>query len=142
KSQVTVSLTPSDANGLVAVSGVNQTYYKVDSGSYTQGTSVIIAAPSDGSNDGTHTITYYSTDNAGNAETAHTTTVKIDTTKPSSNDNAPSGWQNSPVTVHLSATDPGASSNPATGSGVASIKYSVDGGTLHTVNAASTDVLI
>ncbi|MGO9271824.1 MAG: protease pro-enzyme activation domain-containing protein [Terriglobia bacterium] len=36
------------------------------------------------------------------------------------------GWFNSPVRVTLSASDPGASSNPATGSGVAATYYGVD----------------
>src|SRR4029077_12867909 len=42
-------------------------------------------APSDHSNDGLHTIEYWATDNAGNAESPHnSTTVKIDTGPPNS----------------------------------------------------------
>ena len=48
-------------------------------------TDVTIAAPADHSNDGVHSIEYWATDNAGNAESPHnSTTVKIDTSKPNS----------------------------------------------------------
>lgn len=78
-SAVTVTLTATDN---VGGSGVASTYYSVDGGPDQVGTTVTIAAPADHSNDGTHTITYYSVDNAGNTETPHSTTVKIDTTPP------------------------------------------------------------
>ena len=76
---VTVTLTASDGSG----AGVDKTYYKVDDATgFTTGTSVMIGAPSTHSNDGTHTVTYYSTDLAGNSEAPTTVTVKIDTTAP------------------------------------------------------------
>src|SRR2546422_8910128 len=64
----TVTLSASDPGA--TASGVDKTFFKVDTGSFTQGVSVLIAAPGDHSNDGTHTITYYSTDKAGNVEVA------------------------------------------------------------------------
>jgi hypothetical protein len=77
-SPVTVTLTPSDAG-----SGVNVTEYSVDGNpSYTVGTSVVIPAPADGSNDGAHTIAYFSVDNAGNIEAVKSATVLIDATPP------------------------------------------------------------
>ncbi|MFL5946424.1 MAG: Ig-like domain-containing protein, partial [Gaiellaceae bacterium] len=77
-SPVTVTLTPGDAG-----SGVNVTEYSVDgNASYTVGTSVAIPAPADGSNDGAHTIAYFSVDNAGNIETVKSATVLIDATPP------------------------------------------------------------
>jgi hypothetical protein len=77
-SDVTVTLTANDAG-----SGVNVTEYSVDGNpSYTVGTSVAIPAPADGSNDGAHTIAYFSVDNAGNIETVKSTTVLIDATPP------------------------------------------------------------
>src|SRR5207253_8872519 len=54
----------------------------LSSGSYTQGTSVLIPAPSGGGNDGVHTIDYYSTDKAGNTEATKHATVRIDTVTP------------------------------------------------------------
>jgi hypothetical protein len=73
-----VSLTANDAG-----SGVNVTEYSVDGNpSYTVGTSVVIPAPADGSNDGAHTVAYFSADNAGNIETIKSTTVLIDATPP------------------------------------------------------------
>src|SRR5207253_1778736 len=77
-SPVTVALTPSDGG-----SGVNVTEYSVDGNpTYTTGTSVSIPAPADGSNDGAHTIAYFSADNAGNIETIKSATVLIDATPP------------------------------------------------------------
>src|SRR5207249_50510 len=81
--------------------------------------SVAIPAPADHSNDGTHTITYRSTDAVGNVETARTATVRIDTIAPATTDNAPAGWSKTAVTVALAATD--------AASGVSTTEYKVDG---------------
>ncbi|MBI4171450.1 MAG: Ig-like domain repeat protein, partial [Actinobacteria bacterium] len=76
---VTVTLSASDGSG----SGVSATQYRVDSGGWTSGTTVVIAAPSDHSNDGTHTIEFYSTDAVGNVESTKSVAITIDTTGPS-----------------------------------------------------------
>jgi hypothetical protein len=55
--------------------------------------------------EGTTTIYYTATDNAGNEESEKSITVKIDTVKPVTTDNAPAGWQKSDVTVALNAVD-------------------------------------
>lgn len=103
----TVTLTAADGDG----SGVAATHYSVDGGPDQVGTTVTIAAPADHSNDGTHTITYYSVDNAGNAETPHSTTVRIDTTPPAAAataETAPNanGWYAGDVTVDWNWADP------------------------------------
>ena len=86
RNAVTVALSAIDPGILdnpPSGTGVANTYYKVDSAPlFGTGTSVNIPAPSDHSNDGSHTITYYSVDNAGNTEQRRTATVKIDTTGP------------------------------------------------------------
>ncbi len=64
------------------VAGVNATYYSVDNGSWVMGDIVYIPAPSDHSNDGTHTIMYYSIDNVGNIEPINTLIIGIDTLSP------------------------------------------------------------
>ncbi|WP_160723161.1 endo-1,4-beta-xylanase [Bacillus sp. USDA818B3_A] len=69
---VKVDLTATD-NG----SGVKATHFKVDNGAEQTGKSITI------SDEGVHTITYWSEDNAGNVEAKHTATVKIDKTAPS-----------------------------------------------------------
>jgi len=94
---VTVTLHASDEHGSLAVSGVAVTHHRVDGGPWQTGTSVEVTG------DGVHTVSYYSTDNAGNDEEAKTsTTVTIATTPPgASSDNAPAGWVNHPVTVTL-----------------------------------------
>jgi hypothetical protein len=74
---VTVTLNASDAESAVASSE-----YRIDGGPYQAGTTVLIPAPFDGSNDGTHTIKYRSTDLAGNVEAIRTATVRIDVTPP------------------------------------------------------------
>ena len=76
---VTVSFKAKDNPG---GSGVAKTEYKLDAGSWTMGTSVTVAAPAGGANDGTHSIAYRSTDEAGNVEAAKTCTVSIDTRRP------------------------------------------------------------
>ena len=95
--------------------------------------------------DGAYAFYTRALDRAGNYEDAPAaadTTTFVDTVAPTSTDDAPAGWQNVDVTVHLSATDPGAGDSPPTGSGVATVKYSVDGGPLQTVSGASADVTV
>jgi hypothetical protein len=65
---------------LVATAGtspVSATYYSLDSGPY-QG----YGAPFPVSGDGTHQLMFYSVDTAGDQETPHGQTIKIDATKP------------------------------------------------------------
>jgi large repetitive protein len=72
---------------------------------------------------GHHSLSYYATDVAGNAESAHQVTVMVDTTAPgisaslSPQPNA-AGWNNQPVTVTLTCVDPPLADGSA-GSGVA-----------------------
>ena len=63
-------------------SGVVATCYQIDGGPWVEGTTSTIPAPADHSYDGTHTVSYYSTDFSGNIEPARSVTVKIETTKP------------------------------------------------------------
>ncbi|PFZ35151.1 hypothetical protein COL64_21585 [Bacillus toyonensis] len=116
---VTVDLTATDNDG----SGVASTYYQLDNGSTQSGKTVQI------SDEGVHTLTYWSVDNAGNVETQHITTVKIDKTVPVTTDNAPTDWVNKDVTVNLTAID-----NDG-GSGVASTYYQLDNGSTQSGNA-------
>ena len=72
--------------------------------------------PFDVSGDGSHAITYWSTDVAGNIEAAHSGWVNIDGDAPSSSDastpalalDSLSGWHNAAQVVTLSAADAGA----------------------------------
>ena len=114
-SAVTVTLSVNEAG-----SGVASTSYRIDGGAFQGGTSIAIPAPADHSNDGVHTIEYRSTDNAGNVEALRSATVRIDTTLPTTTDDAPAGWSSSPVTVTLTPAD--------ALSGIASTQYRVDGG--------------
>jgi phage terminase large subunit-like protein len=111
---VAVTLTPSDA-----LSQVASTTYAVDGGAAQTGTSFTLSA------EGDHTITYSSTDNAGNVEATRTAHVKIDRTAPSishaftPSDYTDSSWTNATkVVVTFTCTD--------AGSGVASCTPPVD----------------
>jgi uncharacterized repeat protein (TIGR01451 family) len=124
--QVTLSATD-------ATSGVASTEYQVDGGTFQtySGNSFTV------SGDGTHTIVYYSIDNAGNQEGNETATFKIDTTKPvtTASISGPigdNGWYIGSVLVTLSATD-------AT-SGVAATEYQVDGGSFLTYSGSPLTV--
>jgi hypothetical protein len=64
------------------LSGVSSTCYRNDGGAPQAGPIIVVPAPADHSMDGLHTVTYYSTDNAGNVESAQTFTARIDTTRP------------------------------------------------------------
>ena len=111
---VTVTLSASDENGGLGVSGVAETHYRVDDGSWQTGTSVEVTG------DGEHTVSYYSTDNAGNEEDVRTSaTLSIATTPPgASSDDAPAGWITHPVTVTLTP-----------GEGALRTTWELDGGT-------------
>ncbi len=122
----TVTLTAGDAGG----PGIASTFYNVD-GAATNSTYTVPFAIT---GDGTHTVTYYSTDTAGAVEATHTLTVTVDTTAPTTTASVsptPSAGQvNGLATVTLTATD-------AT-SGVATTSYSVDGATAQTYTAPFT----
>ena len=75
---VTVSFSAADGTG----SGVSATSYSVDGGSLQQGAAVVVSAPGDHSNDGSHVVQFFSTDQVGNVEAPKTVTVVIDTTAP------------------------------------------------------------
>jgi hypothetical protein len=96
---VTVNLNASDA-----LSGVAATYYSLDGGAQQSGTSIPI------SSEGTHTLQFWSVDNAGNIEAAKSVDVKIDKTPPTiSHTQSPAangnGWNNSNVTVTFTCGD-------------------------------------
>ena len=102
---VTLTFSARDTGG----SGVLRTEYSLDGGrTYTVGTSVVIAAPTNGSNDGTHYVFVRSLDVAENVEDAQVATVRIDAAPPVTTAAAPRGWRNSDVHVRLTATDKGA----------------------------------
>jgi hypothetical protein len=115
---VTVTLSATDAD-----SGVASTKYTIDGGPLQT-----YSAPFTISSEGNHSVSYWSVDNAGNQETAHSISVKIDLNAPSTTATiAPAihnGWYASP-TVTLSATD-------GAGSGVDHISYAIDGGAFQT----------
>ncbi|HVP75879.1 MAG TPA: Ig-like domain-containing protein, partial [Gaiellaceae bacterium] len=123
---VTVTLTPTDGG-----SGVSDTLYSVDNGPTQHGTSVLIPAPSNGSNDGSHTISFQSVDVAGNVESSHSVVVLIDATPPACPSCSASDYMRGTVT--LSAT-------PTSLSGIASVafEYSHDGTTWTTIGTDST----
>lgn len=98
--------------------GVASTHYQLDAGSDSIGTSLTVPAP------GTHTLKFWSVDNAGNAEAAKTATFTViavgaDTTPPVTTSNAVSDY-NGVATITLTPVD--------AGSGVASTYFKLDGG--------------
>jgi hypothetical protein len=127
-SSFAVTLTASDATSGMS-GGAAKTEYKLDgAANWTTGASVAI------SSDGTHTISYRSTDAAGNVEAAKGCTVKLDKTAPTTTSDAPSSSVAAPVTVHLSASD-------GDGSGIASTVYTLNGGPEVTYDPAAGIVL-
>ncbi len=105
-SAVTVTLTPTDAT-----SGVGSTV--LNGSAYT--------TPVSFSTQGTNTITYRSTDNAGNGESNQTASFKIDTVAPSASitSHTDSQWVGGVVTLSGNASD--------STSGVASVEVNIDG---------------
>jgi RHS repeat-associated protein len=119
----TISLTATDN---VGGSGVAATYYRVDGGAQLVGTVVAVSPPASGIT--SHTVSFWSTDNAGNVETAHAVSFTItprDTTPPTTTSNAIASY-NGTATISLTATD------NAGGSGLANTYFVLDGGVLNT----------
>ncbi len=71
---VTVNLSASDSG-----SGIAATYYTLNGGDEQTGTTVNITE------DGIHTLVYWSVDNIGNVEEAHAVTIQVDKTAPTLN---------------------------------------------------------
>jgi hypothetical protein len=119
-SSPSVTLSASDAT-----SGLASTRYSIDGGASQAYTGPFATA------EGSHTVSYWSTDNAGNQETAHTLTVKVDLNAPVTTATLTpaihNGWYASP-TLTLTGDD-------GNGSGIDHISYSLDGGPLTTYSA-------
>ena len=99
------------------MTGVAATYYKFDgAAAYTRYSGPFALDPS-----AHHSLTYYSVDNAGNAETP-TTMTDIRPPVTTASGAQAGAWYGAPVTITLSAVD-----NPG-GSGVASTEYRLDAG--------------
>jgi M6 family metalloprotease-like protein len=110
----TVALSATDESSSVAA-----TWCKVGAAAWLQGSSVVIPAPGDGSNDGRHTLWFYSSDSVGNDESPQSIVVGIDTVAPVTTVGSLS-YTETTATVRLVSAD--------TGSGTASTEWRVDGG--------------
>jgi len=143
-SDVTVHLASSDPGYPSTGSGVANLHYQLDSNaavdvggsSGVASTDVTVHAPSDHSNDGSHTLTYKATDAAGNVESQGSTTVKIDTTPPAITPNVTgtlgnNGWYTSNVSVGWTTTDTG-------GSGIASTSGCTSSSVTSDTNSSGT----
>lgn len=136
-SAVQVNLSAVDVNpdpGTInATSGISATFWRKDGGSWQQ----VVGSNFQVTEQGVHTVEYYSVDIAGNNETPRelTPTLKIDTVPPTTYQPmytgtlGQGGWYISPVSVSLNAMD-------AT-SGISVTYYQVDTDTLRTGNAFS-----
>lgn len=108
RSPVTVTLTVSDV-----LAGPGAIFYRVNHGSWQTGSTVLL------SQDDKHTLIYYATDLAGNVETTHTATIRVDTTAPTQPQQVslnPSSW--TPINNFVVAWE-----SPLDLSGVAGIYY-------------------
>ena len=134
-SDVAVTITPTDPplDTLPPIpgSGVAETFYTIDGESYQTSSTSPITINLD---DGTHTITYQSTDTAGNTQQQVTLPLQIDTTAPT-------------VTVTSDVSNPSHSasatfnfsvSDATSGVNCSSVEYSLDGGTWTTATSPVT----
>jgi len=121
-----IHLSPMDNFG---GSGIAATFYKVDANLPVQGTLIGVLTG------GSHTIEYWSVDNAGNVETHNVRTFSIDTAPPTTTTDALAFYQGD-ATVNLYASD------GAGGSGVAYTYYKVDSGPQQTGTAPTTTVTV
>lgn len=114
-SDATLNLNATDAD-----SGVAYTEYRINAGEWTTVTEPVVLTAA-----GTYAVEYRSTDNAGNAETAQSQTVRIDKTAAVTSLNVDAtvgtnGWYTSDATLNLNATD--------ADSGVAYTEYRLNAG--------------
>ena len=123
ENDITITLSATDAT-----SGVKQTNYRVLPNPFEIYTGAFLLS------DGIHDVEYYSKDYANNQETAKAFNVKVDTIKPVTTDNAPSGWQANDVAVALTPTD--------TLSGVAETYYCIDQSNICLPETSGTSVLV
>jgi len=117
-SYVNVTLSCSDSGA-----GCDTIQYCLDT-SNTCTPNLTYSVPVQISTEGTSYIRYKANDSVGNDESVKNQTIKIDTTPPTTTDDAPSGWQNSPFNVTLTCSD--------SGSGCSVTSYRVDGGVWQT----------
>ena len=115
-----VTLNPTDADGAGDLAG---TFYTIDGTQYSYA-----GAPFAVPGDGNHMVTYWSTDRHFNTESAHSLSLKIDTSAPTTTSGllgklGNAGWYRSPVQVTLNASDPDG------GADVANTSYTLDGTT-------------
>jgi hypothetical protein len=135
---VTVHITAADEDGgsgvaslTVSTAGAEQSAAVTSTGSTTE---IPVAA------EGTTTVTYYATDAAGNAESPHTLTVRIDQTAPtiSYSGNAGSYTVDQQVEIVCDATDALSGVASSTCASTSAPAYTFGLGT-HTLSAAATD---
>ncbi len=117
------TITASDPTSAGVSSGVAYVQYRIDTGA-TQTVMSAVATVGPVSQLGTHTISFWAVDKAGNTSPAGTRTFVVkDLTPPVSTiSTLPSTWVSTDVTVSVTATD------NVGGSGVAGIRYSLNGG--------------
>jgi hypothetical protein len=110
-------------------SGVDVTYFTIDSGNLNVGTQVLATT------EGTHTIQYWSTDTSGNVEPPNTAVIIVDLTAPVTSTDALTSYAGT-ATITLTAVDP-----PPGGSGVADTWFRLDGALETTGNVVTTETL-
>ncbi|MCU1575804.1 MAG: hypothetical protein JWP70_508, partial [Leifsonia sp.] len=140
-SNVTVTLAPSDN-----LSGVASTSYAVDGAATQTGTSFTL------STEGDHTVSFFSTDKAGNIETTRTVHVKIDKTAPTIGHSftlpgyTDGAWTNQDVTVTFVCADSSSGvascTTPATKSTEGAAQQVTGTGTDNAGNSATDTALV
>jgi len=106
-------------------SGVRETRYRIDGAWTTYSSGFTLSGFSDGS----HTISYYSVDNAGNTEAEKTLTIILDKTPPTISEASPTGTISSTsVSFTIKVED--------SGSGVKEVKLIVDGASKGTMSVS------
>ncbi len=122
-------------------SGIATWKYSLDSGSWTTFTPNTTLS---GLSDGQHDVQVKAVDNAGNVKTSSSMQFTVDTTAPTTTDNASSGWHTSSVTVGLSCSDSTSSCSETSyrvdgGAWLTGTKFTVSSDGNHTVEYNSTD---